>query len=102
MRTDSRPGSLLSPRPSSSALLGGLANRVLADWACPQRYLSSDWKCYQSIVTSELLIPAGDIVEQLPEVVKEIPNPLYEAFDFFDMPISVMREELERMRGKRD
>lgn len=80
----------------------GLANRVLSNWACPERYLSHARKCYQSAVTSELLISAGDIVDQLPEAVKEVTNPLYEAFDFFDMPLSVIKEELEKMRGRRD
>lgn len=78
----------------------GLANRVLSNWTCPARDLSYARRCYQSTVTSELLSPAGDIIDQLPEAVKKITNPLYEAFDFFDMPVGVIREELERMRGR--
>lgn len=80
----------------------GLANRVLSNWACPRRVLFHARRCYQNTVTSELLIPASDIIDQLPEAVKEVTNPLYEAFDFFDMPLDVIREELEKMRGKRE
>jgi len=80
----------------------GLANRVLSNWVRPERHLSYARRCYQSTVTSELLIPAGDIVDQLPEAVKKVTSLLYEAFDFFDMPVGVIREELERMRGRRD
>lgn len=79
----------------------GLANRVLSNWACPGRYLSYARRCYQSTVTSELLIAAGDIADQLPEAVKKVTTPLYEAFDFFDMPIGVIREELQRMKEGR-
>lgn len=80
----------------------GLANRVLSNWACPGRYLSRYRRCYQSTVTSELLIAARAIIDQFPEAVKELTRPLYEAFAFFDMPVGVIREELERMRGMRD
>ena len=79
----------------------GLANRVLSNWACPQRYLSYDRRCHQNVVTSELLITASDIVDRLPEAVKEVTNPLYEAFDFFDMPLGVISEILEELRGRR-
>ncbi|WP_258359418.1 AlbA family DNA-binding domain-containing protein [Moorella sulfitireducens] len=78
----------------------GLANRVLSSWVRPERYLSYDRRCYQNTVTSELLISAGDIADQLPEAVKEVTKPLYEAFEFFDMPPAVIREELERMRKR--
>lgn len=74
-----------------------LANR-LSYWASSGRHLSHVRRCYQNSVTSELLIPAGDIVDQLPEAVKEVTSPLYEAFDFFDMPIGVIREEIQKMR----
>jgi hypothetical protein len=53
----------------------------------------------QDSVTSQRIIPSDQISETLPELVKALTQPLYEAFDFYDVPATLVREELLNMRG---
>ena len=55
-------------------------------------------KCRQSAVQSSLDVTSDRVSERLPELVKHVTAPLFEAFDFTKMPIEVIRRELEKMR----
>jgi hypothetical protein len=52
------------------------------------------------VVTSGIVTPVNRISAVLPELVKQVTQPLYEAFDFFDAPIELIQEELSEMRGR--
>jgi hypothetical protein len=78
----------------------GLAGRTLMSWASPRRiFFDARGPSRQDSVTSEQIIPSDQISETLPEIVKTLTQPLYETFDFYDIPSTVVREELSRMRG---
>jgi hypothetical protein len=77
----------------------GLANRTLVSWANPRRpFFDPRGPSKQDSVTSERTIPSDQISETLPELVKALTRPLYEALDFYDLPANVVREELLNMR----
>jgi hypothetical protein len=77
----------------------GLANRTLVSWANPRRpFFGPRGPSKQDSVTSERIIPSDQISETLPELVKALTRPLYEAFDFYDVAANVVREELLNMR----
>jgi hypothetical protein len=78
----------------------GLTGRTLVSWANPRRpFFDPRGPSRQDSVTSECTIPSDQISETLPELVKGLTQPLYEAFDFYDVPATVVREELLNMRG---
>jgi hypothetical protein len=78
----------------------GLMGRTLVSWAEPRRVLFlARGPSRQDTVTSERIIPSDQISETLPELVKNLTQPLYEIFDFYDIPSNVVREELLKMRG---
>jgi hypothetical protein len=84
------------------AVWNGLQGRTLLSWATPRRiFFDSRGPSRQDSVTSERIIPTGQISETLPELVKALTKPLYESFDFYDIPSTVVREELLKMRGIR-
>jgi hypothetical protein len=80
----------------------GLKGRDLATWAEPMRMMSPHPNRAQDAVTSRLRVQADGISARLPELVKELVRPLYESFDFFQPPDSMYREELDRLRGRRN
>lgn len=75
----------------------GLTNRLLSNWACGERNLPEGYRCHQDAVQSETTLVVVNVPDQLPEIVKKLTEPLYEAFDFFEMPMHVIKEELKRM-----
>jgi hypothetical protein len=78
----------------------GLAGRTLISWASPRRiFFDPRGPSRQDSVTSERIIPSDQISETLPEIVKTLTQPLYETFDFYDIPSTLVREELLKMRG---
>jgi hypothetical protein len=78
----------------------GLTGRTLVSWATPRRlFFDPRGPSRQDSVTSERIIRSDQISETLPEIVKSLTQPLYEAFDFYDVPSTVVREELLKMRG---
>jgi hypothetical protein len=50
---------------------------------------------------ADLTVQADQIGDQLPELVGRVIRPLYELFDFFQLPATLPLEELERMRRDR-
>lgn len=78
----------------------GLTGRTLVSWSAPRRlFFDPRGPSRQDIVTSERIIESDQISETLPELVKALTQPLYEIFDFYDIPATVVREELLKMRG---
>lgn len=78
----------------------GLMNRRLTSWA--QRGLFSTVKgvSNQYHVTSELTIPIGDISTKLSEIIRELTDPLYMIFDFFELPLQTIEKQIMKLRGK--
>jgi len=77
----------------------GLAGRTLRNPE-PARYIGIfGHSSQQEEVTSTLDIQDADRVSSvLPELVEEATRPLYEVFDFFNVPFQSIRAELDRMR----
>lgn len=44
---------------------------------------------------------AGEIEDNVVEILHELLSPLYERFDFFDLPLALVTREIERMRRNR-
>ncbi|MFQ5902412.1 MAG: helix-turn-helix domain-containing protein [Candidatus Binatia bacterium] len=78
----------------------GLARRTLTAWADPGRLLFNDRQSRQDRVASEIVVSVDRISATLPEIVETLTRPLYEAFDFFTPPMSMVKEELLKMRGR--
>jgi hypothetical protein len=77
----------------------GLAGRELSTWANPRRMPPSRRPAVQDRVESEVSIAADRIVDRLPELMHQLTTELYAAFDFFELPPGLIREELAEMRG---
>jgi len=56
--------------------------------------------CRQDVLDLAVHVDAQSIVANLPEVVQPLLAPLYGLFDFFEMPMQFVVEELARMRGR--
>lgn len=78
----------------------GLADRELTSWANRNRILVHSYTARQDEVQSEASFLAGEVVGQLPEIVRAITQPLYEAFDMFDPPADMAESELDRLRSR--
>jgi hypothetical protein len=80
----------------------GLSGRTLASWAEPRRiFFDPRGPSRQDSVTSEITVSADQISATLPEIVKNLTAPLYEIFDFFVPPSTMIQEELLKMRSWR-
>jgi len=78
----------------------GLSGRALVSWATPRRiFFDPRGPSRQDSVTSEITVATGLISETLPEIVETLTKPLYETFDFFSVPSTMVREELLKMRS---
>ena len=56
---------------------------------------------HQDTYRGTLTVRADQITDALPELVGQLVTPLYEVFDFFRLPASLVSEELSRMRSNR-
>ena len=74
---------------------GGLCNRILSSSRDP---LFGQYRCNVSEFSKNFNVIASDIPDLLPEIVHENLRPLYERFDFFSLPKTLVIDELERMR----
>jgi transcriptional regulator with XRE-family HTH domain len=80
----------------------GLVGRALVNWAQPDLGLHVTGQCRQEKVSSEkVAVQAEAISATLPIIVETITRPLYEAFDFFKLPSSVIEQEVNKMRTHR-
>jgi hypothetical protein len=81
----------------------GLKGRRLENWASRGRHFWSlpTRPASQGRVETRLATSAAEIRENLASVAARATRPLYEAFDFFDLPLSVAVDEIERLVDKR-
>ena len=79
------------------AVYEGLTGRSLAS-VDNSRYIRSR-VAHQDTITLTTHIDAQAIGTNLPEIVQPLLAPLYALFDFFDLPMQLVVEELNRMRA---
>ncbi len=79
----------------------GLAGRRLAAFVNPNRLLRDSYVAKQDTYQASLEVQADQIEDALPELVDRIVRPLYELFDFFNLPATLCAEELANMRSHR-
>ena len=79
----------------------GLADRRLAAFANPRRLMPQSFMARQDTYLTSVEVQADQIEDALPELVDRIVRPLYELFDFFSLPPTLVAEELARMRSHR-
>lgn len=78
----------------------GLRGRSLTDLS-GRRHLSSDrYTSKTDAYTAEVTTPVERISAALPEIVRELVQPLYALFDFFQPPATLYSEELGRMQRR--
>lgn len=74
----------------------GLEGRHLRSlWA--RRVLGGEYVARQDSVVSYLITRADDVSPRLAELLQQLLAPLYDVFDFFEMPPRVIEEELATM-----
>lgn len=79
----------------------GLNNRTLQT-RVPRYVPAFNRVCHQDEVVSSLVIDdAFSIEPNLINLVNELTTPLYEAFNFFSLPMATITTELNAMRGRR-
>ena len=75
----------------------GLAGRELKSWANPYRDVIDTHRCRILEATEAVSCQAGDIDERLPNLVHALLSPVYERFDFFQLPTGLVQEELGKL-----
>ncbi len=78
----------------------GLRGRELSAMPSRDRWMPPGRTSAQNVVTTMLRITPAEIQFELPNVVRNLVEPLYTAFDFFRPPESLYREELVDMRER--
>lgn len=78
---------------------GGLEGRELRAMAGSQRMLMPGKICHVTEVSKTVAMPASDIPDTLPELVKALVAPLYAQFNFFEPPDELYASELNRMQS---
>lgn len=78
----------------------GLAGRELVVLQS-SRWLDEGHVAKQDYYSTSLTVPSDQIADRLPELVHEVLSPVYGLFDLFQLPKSLVDEELMRMRGNR-
>ena len=81
-----------------SATYEGLAGRSLVSLN-GRRAMWDKRVAHQDAITVNTYIDAHAIDPNLPEIVHPLLSPLYALFDFFELPMSLVVEELARMRA---
>lgn len=81
-----------------SAIYEGLAGRRLVSLS-GRRYISDGRAAHQDSITLSTHVDAQAIESNLPEIVHPLLSPLYGLFNFFELPMSLVTEELGRMRA---
>jgi hypothetical protein len=79
-------------------LWSGLAGRRLVSMGNPRRRLDSANFTRQSEYRRRFAVPVGNVTDQLPEIVAAALRPMYEAFDFFQLPAGLAAEEIAAWR----
>ena len=76
----------------------GLSGRTL-DSLNRMRNVREGRVARQDVITLETHVSSESIEANLPEIVHPLMAPLYALFDFFELPMSLVTDELGRMRG---
>lgn len=79
----------------------GLAGRTLTSLS-GMRHIWEGRISRQNEITLRTRIAADSIEANLPEIIQPLVAPLYNLFDFFDLSMNLVAEELARMRGGRN
>ena len=79
----------------------GLEDRSLSSWANRNRNLLERRHSRQNAYRTNASVQADQIPQTLPEIVNSLLGPLYELFNFFELPGYLVAEELLRMREHR-
>ena len=79
----------------------GLAGRELKSWANPHREVFEDYRCRVGEAAGAVSCSASDIGDRLPVLVRELLVPVYEQFNFFELPPQLVEEELDKLRKNR-
>ncbi|MEW8072141.1 MAG: hypothetical protein AB2826_17120 [Candidatus Thiodiazotropha sp.] len=80
------------------ATYNGLANRTLTSYD-HRRDIRQGRVARQNSITLRTHIDAHAIDGNLPEIVYQLLSPLYALFDFFELPMQLVIDELARMRA---
>ncbi len=59
------------------------------------------YTCRQYSTVLDMTLEAAAVRERLPEIVFPLLQPFYELFDFFKLPVTLVQEELAKMRSGR-
>ncbi|KZK79984.1 hypothetical protein PsAD13_04975 [Pseudovibrio sp. Ad13] len=81
-----------------SAIYSGLAGRALTSIE-GRRLMRQRRVARQNTIELSTHIDANSIDPNLPEIVQPLLSPLYGLFDFFELPMQLVTEELSRMRS---
>jgi hypothetical protein len=65
------------------------------------RYIGRQLLSHQDVVSTSIEADVADVSDALPELVRPLLDPLYEVFDFFQVPPNFYAEELAKMRSRR-
>lgn len=75
----------------------GLEGRALRAMSGRRMPMSFDRISHTQDVESTLVIKLEQIDDNLPEVLRALVAPVYEAFDFYELPPQIVEQELERL-----
>lgn len=75
----------------------GLEGRQLSALANPRRLLMETRTSRQDVYGTSVTVQADQIIDSLPELVDRMVRPLYELFEFFPLPATLVAEELADM-----
>jgi len=82
------------------AIYEGLANRSLES-VMNFRHYGSYGRAHQHSIKLDTNVDTQVIESSLPEIVHHLLSPLYALFDFYELPMEVVVDELARMRGRK-
>ena len=77
----------------------GLSGRRLTVLT-PRRHVYRDYTSHSDTHSATITVPVERISGALPEIVRELVDPLYALFDFFQPPAEIYAEELGRMQRR--
>lgn len=83
-----------------TATYHGLAGRALVS-IDRRRHIWDNQVAHQNTITLGTHVDAQTVDANLPEIAHPLLEPLYALFDFFELPMQLVAEELARMRGGR-
>ena len=66
----------------------------------PRRHVYRDHTSHSDDYSTTITVPVERISGALPEIVRELVNPLYALFDFYQPPAEIYAEELGRMQRR--